>query len=165
MPNSKSPNHQSAQPCSPQAQQTQVVDAQLFDNQVCFPLYSAANAVTRAYRPLLDAIDLTYLQYMVMMLLWQHKQMNVKELGEQMYLDSGTLTPLLKRLEAKGFVERRRSELDERVRLISITEAGLELKFKAQSVPGELACKADMSPEQAMELKRLCQTLLANLGS
>jgi DNA-binding MarR family transcriptional regulator len=107
----------------------------LFDNQICFPLYSAANAVVRAYRPLLKKLDITYLQYMVLMLLWEESKLNVKELGQRLRLDSGTLTPLLKRLEHKGLVTRSRSEVDERVRIISITKRGLALKAKARDIP------------------------------
>ena len=94
----------------------------LFDKQICFPLYSAANAMVRAYRPLLAELDITYLQYMVLMVLWQESSLNVRELGQRLTLDSGTLTPLLKRLDSKGLVERKRSIEDERVRVISITK-------------------------------------------
>ena len=97
----------------------------LFENQICFPLYSAANAVVRAYRPLLESLDLTYLQYMVMLVLWQERELSVGDLGQRLRLDSGTLTPLLKRLEGKGYVTRSRSEKDERVRVIAITRQGI----------------------------------------
>ncbi|MEH6590687.1 MAG: MarR family transcriptional regulator [Halioglobus sp.] len=133
----------------------------MFDNQICFPLYSAANAVVRAYRPLLEELDLTYLQYMVLMVLWQESSLNVKELGERLNLDSGTLTPLLKRLESKGFVERTRSEADERVRIITITRQGLMLKKKARDIPQKLACTIGLPAGQGMELKKLCEQLLA----
>ncbi|MFB1035768.1 MAG: MarR family transcriptional regulator, partial [Sinobacterium sp.] len=106
--------------------------ALLFDNQICFPLYSAANAMVRVYRPLLKELNVTYLQYMVLMLLWEQKTLNVKQLSQQLRLDSGTLTPLLKRLELKGLVTRSRSEVDERVRVITITNQGLTLKVKAK---------------------------------
>jgi DNA-binding MarR family transcriptional regulator len=133
----------------------------LFDNQVCFPLYSAANAVVRAYRPLLAELDITYLQYMVLMLLWQEPQLNVKELGQHLRLDSGTLTPLLKRLEGKGLVARNRSQVDERVRIISITRRGLALKAKAEGIPAELACTIGLGKTKGKELKALCEQLLA----
>jgi MarR family transcriptional regulator, organic hydroperoxide resistance regulator len=135
----------------------------LFENQICFPLYSAANAVVRAYRPLLEELDLTYLQYMVLMVLWQESSLNVKELGERLSLDSGTLTPLLKRLESKGYVERTRSEKDERVRIITITRQGLTLKKKASEIPQKLACTIGLPSAQARELKTLCEQLLAAL--
>ena len=133
----------------------------LFDNQICFPLYSAANAVVRTYRPLLQELDITYLQYMVLMLLWQESQLNVKALGERLHLDSGTLTPLLKRLEGKGLITRSRSQLDERVRIISITEQGLALKAKAEDIPAKLACSIGLGKTKGTELKALCKQLLA----
>jgi DNA-binding MarR family transcriptional regulator len=137
----------------------------LLENQICFPLYSAANAVVRAYRPLLDELDITYLQYMVLMVLWQESSSNVKELGGRLGLDSGTLTPLLKRLESKGLVERKRSDQDERVRIISITKQGLSLKKKAQGIPQKLACTIGLPAAQGIELKKICEQLLAALGS
>ncbi len=135
----------------------------LIENQVCFPLYSAANAIVRAYRPLLDKIDITYLQYIVMMVLWEELSLNVKELGQRLRLDSGTLTPLLKRLESKGFVERRRSEQDERVRIISLTEKGIALKEQAQYIPEQLSCSVDLPEAQLRELKNLCEQFLDGL--
>lgn len=132
------------------------------DQQVCFSLYSASNTVTRAYRPLLEQLDLTYLQYMVMMVLWEHKTLNVKELGKRLRLDSGTLTPLLKRLEAKQLVLRKRGENDERVRQISLTKSGAALKKGAQSIPRELASLVNLSRKDGLELKRLCDKLLAS---
>jgi DNA-binding MarR family transcriptional regulator len=138
-------------------------DSLLLDNQVCFPLYSAANAMVRAYRPLLNAIDLTYPQYLVMLALWQHNRLTVTQLGAKLRLDSGTLTPLLKRLEAKELVSRVRSSDDERVRIISLTERGLVLKKEAQSVPESLRCRVNMPPEKAQQLKNLCLELLDHL--
>lgn len=135
------------------------------DNQVCFPLYSAANAVTRAYRPLLSKLDLTYLQYIVMMVLWQERRLNVKELGKRLRLDSGTLTPLLKRLESKELLERRRSDKDERVRIITISQKGMELRNQACDIPEQLSCKVALSVEQLLNLKQLCEQLLSSLDS
>lgn len=135
----------------------------LFKNQICFPLYSAANAVVRAYRPLLDELDITYLQYIVLMVLWQERSLNVKALGEQLHLDSGTLTPLLKRLESKGFVDRKRCKEDERVRIISITKQGLSLKEKARDIPMHLACSIGLPAGKANELRELCEQLLEAL--
>ena len=137
----------------------------MFENQICFPLYSAANAVVRAYRPMLSELDITYLQYMVLMVLWQEPSLNVKELGEQLRLDSGTLTPLLKRLETKGFVERKRGDQDERMRIITITRKGLGLKKKAEDIPQRLACTIGLPPEKGRELKALCEQLLGALDS
>ena len=137
----------------------------LLENQICFPLYSAANAVVRAYRPLLQELDITYLQYMVMMLLWQKHSLNVKELGQRLHLDSGTLTPLLKRLEIKGLVTRNRGKTDERVRIIKITTQGLALQQKAQDIPGKLANAVGLSKAQAKQLKALCEQLIPAMGT
>ncbi len=111
------------------------------ENQLCFPLYAAAKEVVRKYKPYLDELDLTYTQYIAMMVLWEKESLNVKELGSMLYLDSGTLTPLLKKLEAKGYVTRRRCKEDERNLIICITEKGEALKEKAAKVPNEMACK------------------------
>lgn len=136
----------------------------LLDNQLCFPLYSAANAVVRAYRPLLEELDLTYLQYLVMMVLWQSNGISVKALGERLYLDSGTLTPLLKRLEVKGIVERRRSQSDERVRELYLTEQGMLLKKKALSVPNSMICKLNLQLDDLITLKTICEKVINNLS-
>ncbi|MDH5886148.1 MarR family winged helix-turn-helix transcriptional regulator [Vibrio splendidus] len=133
------------------------------DNQVCFALYSASNAMSRAYQPLLKALDLTYLQYIVMMVLWEEKEINVKALGAKTHLDSGTLTPLLKRLEVKGYVLRTRSIEDERVRVITLTLAGVELKEQAQTVPVEMLCLSKMNEDELKSLKAQCGQLLGNL--
>ncbi len=130
-------------------------------NQICFPLYSASNAVIRAYRPLLDELDITYLQYIVLMVLWEEPSLNVKALGQRLTLDSGTLTPLLRRLEVKGLVLRKRSEQDERSRIISITKEGLELKTMAKAIPKQVACTLGLSDEQHQQLKQLCQQILS----
>ncbi|NIY90763.1 MarR family winged helix-turn-helix transcriptional regulator [Vibrio diazotrophicus] len=136
----------------------------LLDKQVCFPLYSAANAVVRAYRPLLDALDLTYAQYLVMMVLWQTNGINVKILGERLHLDSGTLTPLLKRLESKGIVVRKRGQSDERVRELFLTDDGFALKKKALSVPNAMLCKLDLELDDLISLKTLCEKVITKLS-
>ncbi|MDO6685566.1 MULTISPECIES: MarR family winged helix-turn-helix transcriptional regulator [unclassified Agarivorans] len=143
-------------------QSDQVVNLSL-DKQLCFSLYSASNAMGRVYRPLLDKLDLTYLQYIVMMVLWEHDSVSVKSLGEKVHLDSGTLTPLLKRLEAKGLVIRARSEHDERVRVISLSEQGVSLQQQAESVPQAMLCQADMPLEELQALKQGCDRLFAKL--
>jgi MarR family transcriptional regulator, organic hydroperoxide resistance regulator len=137
----------------------------LFENQICFPLYSAANAVVRAYRPLLQKLDITYLQYMVLMLLWQESSLNVKELGQRLHLDSGTLTPLLKRLEGKGLVARSRGATDERMRIINVTAEGLALKKKAEDIPGKLAGSIGLNRAQGKQLKALCEQLIAAIDN
>lgn len=136
----------------------------LLDNQVCFPLYSAANAVVRAYRPLLEELELTYSQYLVMMVLWEQDGASVKDIGSRLHLDSGTLTPLLKRLEGKGFVERGRCQQDERVRVLKLTESGVELKIKAKSVPEAMKCKLTLELDELLALKGLCEKVLDKLS-
>ncbi|USD68191.1 MarR family transcriptional regulator [Vibrio sp. SCSIO 43136] len=133
------------------------------ENQICFALYSATNAMTRAYRPLLDELDLTYLQYLAMMVLWSEDGINVKELGKKLNLDSGTLTPLMKRLESKGLVNRRRGDSDERVRNMFLTEQGLALKDKAESVPEKLRCQVQLQDDELLSLKKMCEQLTNNL--
>ncbi|MGC9552643.1 MarR family winged helix-turn-helix transcriptional regulator [Vibrio metoecus] len=139
-------------------------DPLLLENQICFPLYSAANAVIRAYRPLLERLDITYSQYLVLLVLWQQNGMNVKDLGAKLRLDSGTLTPLLKRLEAKGIVERRRGSSDERVRELFLTQAGFDLQQQARLVPNEMLCKFDLSLEELITLKAWCEKILHTLN-
>lgn len=137
----------------------------ILDKQLCFSLYSANNAMSRAYQPLLKQLDLTYLQYIVMMVLWQESPLNVKELGHKIHLDSGTLTPLLKRLETKGLIRRARSEQDERIRVISLTNEGLALRKEAEAVPTAMLCKSKMSIEELSALKNACDLLLTNLNN
>lgn len=132
----------------------------LLENQICFSLYSAANAIIRAYRPMLDAIDLTYPQYLAMMVLWANDGINVKDMGAKLHLDSGTLTPLLKRLETKGLLDRRRGLTDERVREIWLTQAGKALKAQAKSIPHAMFCKSELPFEELSALKATCDKLL-----
>lgn len=145
--------------------ETEELPQLLFENQVCFSLYSAANAVVRSYRPMLQALDLTYLQYMVLMVLWQENRLNVSELGERLHLDSGTLTPLLKRLECKGYVTRSRCEEDERVRVIAITREGMALRARSRDIPLELACAIGLPDAKGRELKKLCEQILDALDN
>lgn len=130
------------------------------ENQLCFPLYAASREVIKKYRPLLDQIDLTYTQYVAMMVLWEHKKCSVKELGEKLYLDSGTLSPLLKSLEAKGFVTRSRLPEDERVLTVEITEQGEALREKALSVPVQIAACVSLEPDEAAKLYQLLYKIL-----
>lgn len=138
-------------------------DGLKLENQICFPLYAASREVIKQYRPHLDKLDLTYTQYIAMLVFWEQKQINVKELGKKLYLDSGTLTPVLKSLEAKGYVRRYRSTEDERVLIVEITEAGEALKEQAASVPGLVSASIDMGAEDATELYRLLYQLLGAL--
>lgn len=130
------------------------------ENQLCFPLYAAAKEVVGKYKPYLDKIDLTYTQYITMMVLWECKSINVKELGERLFLDSGTLTPLLKRLESKDFIKRERSTEDERVVNVTITEAGMRLRERAKEVPMQMAHCMPLSMEDVQTLYGLLYKLL-----
>lgn len=139
---------------------TQKKDALKLDNQLCFPLYVCSKEVVRRYKPYLDELDLTYTQYITMMAMWEHKSLNVSALGDYLYLDSGTLTPLLKKLEQKGYVVRKRSEEDERSLIVTITPAGEELKKKAADIPQRIGKCFEISPEDAGELYRILRKLM-----
>lgn len=128
------------------------------DNQLCFALYSASLAMTKLYTPLLSALNLTYPQYLVLLVLWQQDGLTVTALGERLNLNSGTLTPLLKRMEASGFLVRERSQDDERRVLVSLTPAGKKLKARAASVP---QCVAQAVGYPLSELMALTQQLKA----
>lgn len=136
-------------------------DVLKLENQLCFPLYAAAKETVKLYRPLLEKLNLTYTQYIAMLVFWEHKKMNVKELGEKLYLDSGTLTPVLKSLEAKGFVRRYRSTEDERVLLVEVTEAGRALREEALSIPAQMACHVALDSEESLTLYKLLYKLLS----
>jgi MarR family transcriptional regulator, organic hydroperoxide resistance regulator len=123
------------------------------DNQICFAVYSAAHAFNRVYKPLLDRLGLTYPQYLVMLVLWEGDGVPVKEIGERLFLDSGTLTPLLKRLEQAGFLKRTRSTEDERQVLIALTSHGQALKDKARSVPMSILAASECSIAELSAVK------------
>lgn len=129
-------------------------------NQICFPLYAAANKVIRKYKPLLDDLDLTYTQYIAMMVLWEEKQVNEKQLGDCLFLKSNTLTPLLKKLENKGYITRKRDKSDERSLIISITKLGEDLKERAIKVPVELAKEIELSQKEAETLYKMLYKIL-----
>lgn len=133
------------------------------ENQLCFPLYACAKEVVKKYKPFLDKIDLTYTQYITMMIMWDKKQINVKSLGECLYLDSGTLTPLLKKLEAKGYITRKRSESDERNLLVKITEKGEKLKEEAVDIPLSVGSCFSLSKEESAQLYNLLYKLLGSI--
>ncbi|WP_350455396.1 MarR family winged helix-turn-helix transcriptional regulator [Slackia heliotrinireducens] len=133
------------------------------DNQLCFPLYACAKEVVRRYTPFLNEIDLTYTQYITMMVMWECKSLSVRELGEKLLLDSGTLTPLLKKLEAKGLVIRERSHEDERKLNVVITEKGEALRSRALGVPRQMGKCVGLSKEDAMELRRLLNKIIDNV--
>lgn len=133
-------------------------------NQLCFPLYACSKELIKRYKPLLDKLDLTYTQYIAMMVLWEYDSINVKKLGDMLYLDSGTLTPLLKKLESKGYITRNRDTVDERNLIISITDAGKKLKNEAVCVPGEISKCVCLTEKEAMELYRLLYKVLGKFG-
>ena len=135
-------------------------DCLKLENQLCFPLYACSREVIKRYKPFLDEIDLTYTQYIVMMVLWDHKDINVKNLGEKLFLDSGTLTPLLKKLEKKGYIERKRSDNDERNLVISITKKGLDLKKMAKKIPEEIGKCINLNEKDAVTLYNLLYKVL-----
>ena len=138
-------------------------DALKLENQLCFPLYVCAKEIVKAYTPYLEKLGITYTQYITMMVMWEHKELRVKEIGEYLYLDSGTLTSVLKKLEEKGFVTRRRSEKDERGLIVTITESGEELKDKAVDIPKQLGGCVALEPQKAKELYGLLYEVIGKL--
>ena len=132
------------------------------DNQLCFPLYACATEVVTRYRPMLDELGITYTQYITMMALWEHRSMSVKDIGAKVCLDSGTLTPLLKKLEERGYIVRSRDSGDERVLMVTVTESGMDLREKALSVPGAVATCIPLSYEDAATLARILRGMMAD---
>jgi len=130
------------------------------ENQLCFPLYACSKEIIKMYKPFLDKINLTYTQYITMMVLWDKKEINVKELGKHLFLDSGTLTPVLKKLESKGYVERKRAIDDERNLIISITKSGMNLKNKSKEIPEKISKCIDLNEKDALELYRILYKVL-----
>lgn len=135
-------------------------DALLLENQLCFPLYACSREVIKQYRPYLDALGLTYTQYITLMVIWAEGTVSVRDLGKRLFLDSGTLTPVLKHLESVGYITRRRCPSDERVLLVTITEEGLALRDRAVDVPAALAKCVKLDSEEAATLYRLLYKLL-----
>ena len=129
-------------------------------NQLCFPLYAVSNLITRKYQPLLQELDLTYTQYIVMMVLWEEKRVNEKLLCEALCLKSNTVAPLLKKLEAKGYVRKEKDKADERNLVITLTEAGERLKDEALSVPESIASEFHLSANEAAALYRILYKIL-----
>ena len=133
------------------------------ENQLCFPLYACAKEVIKLYKPLLDPLDLTYTQYITMMVIWERKQITVKELGKILYLDSGTLTPVLKKMELKGFIIRERAKEDERNLNVKITACGDELKKQAADIPAKLGQCVNLSQNEATTLYQLLYKILGSI--
>ncbi len=138
-------------------------DHMKLENQLCFLLYASSREMTKQYKPLLEKLNVTYPQYLVLLLLWEHETLTVKKMGELLYLDSGTLTPMLKRMEQQGLITRKRSEEDERSVLISLTEDGELLKEKAADIPGTILGLSNQSGEDLKQLKSALYTLLETL--
>jgi DNA-binding MarR family transcriptional regulator len=132
-------------------------------NQLCFPLYACSKEIIRRYKPYLDKIDLTYTQYITMMVMWEKKTVNVKTLGECLYLDSGTLTPVLKKLESKGYITRERSSEDERNLVVSITSDGEKLRDEAISIPSSVGSCVKLSEDEAKILYNLLYKIIGNV--
>jgi len=130
------------------------------ENQLCFPLYAASKEIVRKYKPLLDKLDLTYTQYITMMVLWEEKELNVKTLGERLFLDSGTLTPLLKKLEEKKYIERKKSMSDERNLIIKITPRGENLKQEAKQIPEQIGKCINLNEKEATTLYTILYKIL-----
>jgi len=130
------------------------------EHQACFPVYALSRVLTAHYKPILEAIDLTYPQYLVMMVLWEHQQLSVKEIGEQLLLDSGTLTPMLKKLETRSLVKRTRNTADERMVFISLTDQGQALRNKAADVPESFKCSLGLTVEELTTLRDIATSVL-----
>ena len=130
------------------------------ENQLCFPLYACAKEVVRRYTPLLEPLGLTYTQYIAMMVMWEHKSISVKDMGKLLFLDSGTLTPMLKKMEKAGWIQRKRSEIDERMVILTITARGEELHDKAAEIPTNMAGCVTLENEDALQLYSLLQKMM-----
>lgn len=141
-----------------------IYDKLKLDNQLCFPLYACSREIIRLYKPYLDEIGLTYTQYITMMVLWERNLVTVKKLGEILYLDSGTLTPLLKKMETAGLLIRSRDKKDERSVIVELTEMGEQLKDRAVDIPDQIAQCVPLNKEEAGELYRLLYQVLGRTG-
>ncbi len=139
-------------------------DALKLDNQLCFPLYVVSKEIIRRYKPFLDEIDLTYTQYIAMMVMWEEKCICVKDLGSRLFLDSGTLSPLLKALEKKNYIKRSRSTDDERVLNVEITEAGMKLRDEAINIPMQIGKCVQLDPEEGLDLYSVLHKLMAQFS-
>lgn len=135
-------------------------DALKLENQLCFPLYACSRQIIKLYKPHLDVLGITYTQYITLLALWEHDVLTVKQLGDLLYLDSGTLTPLLKKLETQKLITRVRSEADERSVVIELTEAGRQMKIEALDIPNKMASCLNINHEDAMTLHKLLHGLL-----
>lgn len=130
------------------------------ENQLCFPLYACAKEIVRRYTPLLEPLGLTYTQYIAMMVMWEHKSISIRDMGKLLFLDSGTLTPMLKKMEKAGWITRRRSKEDERVVMVSITAEGEELHGKAEAIPSKMAGCVTLENDEAFQMYTLLHKLM-----
>ena len=133
------------------------------ENQLCFALYASSKAIIKMYKPLLDKLGITYTQYITLLVLWEKDNISVREIGHILHLDSGTLTPLLKRLETMGIIERIRDLKDERNVNIKLTQKGIEMKKEASSIPEKILCESNLSLNDALELKEKLKLLLNDI--
>ncbi|MBY0245459.1 MAG: MarR family transcriptional regulator [Sphingobacteriaceae bacterium] len=139
----------------------------LLDNQLCFPLYAASRLATKIYEPFLSELDITYPQYLVLMVLWEHGEMNVNEIGQRLLLEHNTLTPLLKRMELKKIIQRKRSEIDERKVIVSLTLQGEKIKNQAVTIPERLAnaiTNQDLTKEEILTFQKTLQKVILTLN-
>ena len=139
-------------------------DSLKLENQLCFPLYACSKEIVRRYKTYLDKLDLTYTQYIVMMVMWEEKELNVKELGDKLFLDSGTLTPVLTKLEAKGYVTRERSKIDERTLIVTLTDSGKELREMAVDITVGMRGCLKLSDEEMIQLRTMLGKILSDMG-
>ncbi len=135
-------------------------DVLKLENQLCFPLYACAREIVKKYRPFLDELGLTYTQYIAMMVFWEERTCSAKALGEKLFLDSGTITPVLKSLEVKGLVKRERASTDERLLIVKITQKGLDLRERAVEVPKKIASCVNLSDDEALTLYKILYKIL-----
>ena len=130
------------------------------ENQLCFPLYACAKEIVRRYTPLLEPLGLTYTQYIAMMVMWEHKSISIRDMGKLLFLDSGTLTPMLKKMEKAGWIQRKRSEIDERMVIITITDRGDALHDMAAEIPAKMAGCVTLENDEALQLYSLLHKLM-----
>lgn len=130
------------------------------ENQLCFPLYACAKEIVRRYTPLLEPLGLTYTQYIAMMVMWEHKSISIRDMGKLLFLDSGTLTPMLKKMEKAGWITRKRSEEDERMVMISITAEGEKLHDRAEAIPSKMAGCVALEGDEALQIYTLLHKLM-----
>lgn len=136
------------------------MDSLNLDRQICFPLYAASKEIIKRYRPFLDEVDLTYTQYLVMLVVWEDGNLSVNEIGRRLYLDSGTLTPVIKKLEGKGLITRTRSSLDERSVVVEVSDTGLLLKQQCSSIPEKIRGCVDLNDKNLITLRKLLYNIL-----